>query len=55
MKGTPRYMAPEAHKGTLSASMDVFSFGVVLLELISGLPSFSIYDGRMDQATDIVR
>lgn len=53
VKGTPRYMAPEAHKGTLSTAMDVFSFGVVILEMISGLPSFAQYEG-MNFKTDIV-
>jgi serine/threonine protein kinase len=35
--GTPGYMSPEAAQGGLpSASMDVFSVGVVLVELLSG-------------------
>ena len=38
--GTPVYMAPEAHKGTLTVAMDVYSFGVVILEALSGRPSF---------------
>uniref|UniRef100_H2YAX5 Protein kinase domain-containing protein n=1 Tax=Ciona savignyi TaxID=51511 RepID=H2YAX5_CIOSA len=32
------YMSPDAYRGVVSYSMDVFSFGVVLLELLTGLP-----------------
>lgn len=35
--GTTAYMAPEAFRGDVSVKMDVFSFGVVLLELLTGL------------------
>ncbi|TRY74446.1 hypothetical protein TCAL_00561 [Tigriopus californicus] len=38
--GTPRYMAPEAIRGDISVKIDVFSFGVVILEVITGLASF---------------
>lgn len=30
------YVAPEAHQGVVSSSTDMFSFGVVLLEVLSG-------------------
>ncbi|XP_056307222.1 interleukin-1 receptor-associated kinase 4 [Danio aesculapii] len=36
--GTTAYMAPEALRGEITAKSDVFSFGVVLLEVLSGLP-----------------
>uniref|UniRef100_A0A8C5PGL9 non-specific serine/threonine protein kinase n=1 Tax=Leptobrachium leishanense TaxID=445787 RepID=A0A8C5PGL9_9ANUR len=36
--GTTAYMAPEALRGEVTVKSDIFSFGVVLLEIISGLP-----------------
>ncbi|XP_029010155.1 interleukin-1 receptor-associated kinase 4 [Betta splendens] len=36
--GTRAYMAPEALRGDITPKSDVFSFGVVLLEILSGLP-----------------
>ncbi|XP_030629751.1 interleukin-1 receptor-associated kinase 4 [Chanos chanos] len=36
--GTTAYMAPEALRGEITPKSDIFSFGVVLLEIISGLP-----------------
>ncbi|CAM8989158.1 unnamed protein product [Rhodiola kirilowii] len=34
--GTPGYMAPECHRGNFSVRSDVYSFGLLLLELVSG-------------------
>ncbi|XP_066523376.1 interleukin-1 receptor-associated kinase 4 [Hoplias malabaricus] len=36
--GTTAYMAPEALRGEITPKSDIFSFGVVLLEILSGLP-----------------
>ncbi|XP_060527848.1 interleukin-1 receptor-associated kinase 4-like [Cylas formicarius] len=36
--GTSAYMSPEAHRGDISVKLDTFSFGVVLLELLTSLP-----------------
>lgn len=36
--GTSAYMAPEAPRFDISAKLDSFAFGVVLLELLTGLP-----------------
>lgn len=43
--GTSVYMAPEAMRGKLSVRSDVFSLGVVLLELLTGLSPFNA-DGK---------
>ena len=37
IKGTPAYMAPEAASGDLRTPVDVYCFGVVLLQVVSGL------------------
>lgn len=36
--GTSAYMAPEATRGDVSLKMDTWSYGVVLLELLTALP-----------------
>lgn len=36
--GTSAYMSPEYHQGQVSIKLDSFSFGVVLLELLTSLP-----------------
>ncbi|XP_046400183.1 interleukin-1 receptor-associated kinase 4-like [Ischnura elegans] len=43
--GTSAYMAPEAFRGDVSVKLDTFSFGVVLLELLTSLPP---YDGNRE-------
>ncbi|VFV45695.1 interleukin-1 receptor-associated [Lynx pardinus] len=41
--GTTAYMAPEALRGEITAKSDIYSFGVVLLEIITGLPAVDEY------------
>lgn len=41
--GTSAYMSPEAFRGDISVKIDVFSFGVVLLELLTGLAPYDEY------------
>jgi len=43
--GTQLFMAPEANRGDVSAKMDVWSYGVVLLEILTNLP---MYDRKRD-------
>lgn len=38
--GTSAYMSPEAFRGDVSVKIDVFSFGIVLLELLTGLAPY---------------
>ncbi|KAF3320919.1 cysteine-rich receptor-like protein kinase 10 [Carex littledalei] len=40
-RGTIRYMAPELQSGMLSPKADVYSFGIVILEIISGIRNTS--------------
>lgn len=49
--GTPAYMPPEATRGDVSAKWDVWSFGVVLLELLSGLPVLDVKREEQDLVT----
>lgn len=46
--GTPVYMSDEALRGNITEKMDTFSFGVVLFELITGLPP---YDGTRSETS----
>lgn len=44
--GTSVYMAPEAFRGLISTKSDAFSFGIVLLELLTGMKPF---DDNLDE------
>lgn len=46
--GTSAYMAPEAVRGEVSVKLDVFSFGVVLLELLTALSPMDENRENMD-------
>jgi len=40
--GTPQYMAPECiSNGTIDASSDLYSVGMVLYEMVTGIPAFT--------------
>eukprot|EP00118_Oscarella_pearsei_P010835 m.68681 g.68681 ORF g.68681 m.68681 type:complete len:261 (+) comp35550_c0_seq3:660-1442(+) len=39
--GTKCYMSPEALKGKVSTKVDVYAFGMVLYEIVTGLPPYS--------------
>ena len=44
-KGTLRYMAPEIiRKEALNKSIDVYAFGIILYELMTGKTSFKEYE-----------
>ncbi|XP_047528711.1 interleukin-1 receptor-associated kinase 4-like [Vanessa atalanta] len=44
--GTSAYMAPEGIHGTITQKIDIFSFGIVLLELLTGLKPIVANDGE---------
>lgn len=54
--GTLGYMAPEyAHHGHFSTKVDVFSYGVLTLEIVTGRQSSSVYDsGHAEDFLDYV-
>ena len=45
-KGTELYMAPEARHGEITVKLDVWAFGLILVEIFSGMKNYSIYSRR---------
>ncbi|OWR47561.1 putative serine-threonine protein kinase plant-type [Danaus plexippus plexippus] len=52
--GTAAYMAPEGLHGTITQKIDIFSFGIVLLELITGLKPILSSNGEKINIKDYV-
>lgn len=52
--GTSAYMAPEGLSGTITQKVDIYSFGIVLLELLTGLKSIVIDDNEQINIKDYV-
>ena len=51
--GTSVYMAPEAFRGDVSVKLDVFAFGIVLLELLTGLRPYDEHREEPDLLTHV--
>jgi len=48
-KGTPLYMAPEVMKGeSITVKVDVYSFGIIMWEVLTGQEAFSNFDNFDD-------
>lgn len=52
--GTSVYMAPEAMRGEVTVKNDVFSIGVVLLELLTGLSPYDANGEGLDLVTHVM-
>lgn len=52
IQGTPAYMAEEALRGRAGVQSDLYSFGVVLLELMSGRAATTDTARQVEDATD---
>lgn len=51
VRGTPAYLSPEAARGDVSEKMDVWAYGVLLIEILSGLPVIDKARSDMDLAS----
>lgn len=54
MMGTSAYMAPEGFSGTVTQKNDIFSFGIVLLELLTGLKPIVVENGESNNIKSYV-
>ncbi|CAG4918291.1 unnamed protein product [Colias eurytheme] len=52
--GTSAYMAPEGLHGTITQKIDIFSYGIVLLELLTGLKPIVVTNGEKINIKDYV-
>ena len=50
LQGTMGYISPEAARGNISTKTDVFSYGVLMLELITNLSAFDPNRGYQNQS-----
>ncbi|KAK6785250.1 hypothetical protein RDI58_018705 [Solanum bulbocastanum] len=49
MRGTPGYLAPEWLSGVITEKVDVYSFGIVILEILSGRRHFEASESEEQQ------
>lgn len=52
--GTSAYMAPEGLHGTITQKIDIYSFGIVLLEILTGLKPIVALNGEKLNIKDYV-
>ncbi|XP_049530691.1 dual specificity protein kinase shkD-like [Anopheles darlingi] len=50
--GTSAYIAPEAVRGSISVAMDVYAFGIVIAETVTGEPVFAADGSRTERNLD---
>ncbi|XP_059055699.1 interleukin-1 receptor-associated kinase 4-like [Achroia grisella] len=54
LMGTSAYMAPEGFSGTVTQKTDIYSYGIVLLELLTGLRPIVVDDNETINIKDYV-
>lgn len=56
IKGTPGYIAPEAFReGPIGKPVDVFAFGIILFELMTGKRPFPQFKGDLNEGKQIIK